>query len=222
MAGKKKTWGWWVVGGVLVGLIVIGVWIMEVLFVSTRGPYTRNASASLKTIATAQADFRSNDRDGNGVADYWTGDVAGLYCMTNANVVGSDDDPLKLIELGIAGADFAPLPPGGERAEIWKFTNRSPKAGYHYMAMRVDGSVDPVHPPELYQQNTGGKPDMGNVHHKTKFAFCTFPAHYGPSGTLTYILNESNKLYSRDTLGYPVVIWPSKEELRSSWEKVPY
>ena len=50
------------------------------MFVSS-GSMERNSSASLKTIVTAQADFRANDRDGNGVADYWRGDIAGLYVL---------------------------------------------------------------------------------------------------------------------------------------------
>ena len=37
----------------------------------------RNASTSLKTIASAQADFRANDRDWNHVNDYWRDDIVG-------------------------------------------------------------------------------------------------------------------------------------------------
>ncbi len=37
------------------------------------------APASLKTLATAEANFRSNDRDGSKIVDFWTLDVAALY-----------------------------------------------------------------------------------------------------------------------------------------------
>ena len=75
------------------------------LLSSQRASNERNASSSLKTMATAESDFRSNDRDGNKISDFWTANVAGLYTMTNASVPGSTDTAIKLIELSIAGAD---------------------------------------------------------------------------------------------------------------------
>src|ERR1044071_8976237 len=80
------------------------------LLSSQRASNERNASTSLKTLTSAEADFRSNDRDGNKVNDFWTGNVAGLYTMTNATITGntanSTTDPaLKLIELSLASAD---------------------------------------------------------------------------------------------------------------------
>src|SRR5436190_232031 len=53
----------------------------------------RSASSSLKTLATAEADFKANDRDGNGLKDFWVGDVSGLYRYTMTN--GRE---IKLIE----------------------------------------------------------------------------------------------------------------------------
>ena len=55
---------------------------------------------SLKTLATAEADFRSNDRDGNKISDYWTASVAGLYTMTNS-ALSKGANPLSLIELSV-------------------------------------------------------------------------------------------------------------------------
>jgi len=43
-------------------------------------------SASLKNMESAEADFRANDRDWNHANDFWTGDVAGLYAMTSADL----------------------------------------------------------------------------------------------------------------------------------------
>lgn len=53
----------------------------------------RTASVNLKSIAVAQTDFRDNDRDGDGVKQFWRADVAGLYAKA------------KLIELPVAAAD---------------------------------------------------------------------------------------------------------------------
>ena len=53
-------------------------------------------------MASAEADFRANDRDGNRIQDFWTGDVAQLYGMRS---VGSTE-MIKLIEISLAGANF--------------------------------------------------------------------------------------------------------------------
>ena len=83
----------------------------------------RNASTSLKTIASAQADFRANDRDWNHENDYWRPDVAGLYAV---EVQGH---AIKLIELSVASAD--------DRAttNITAFAEKSPKAGFWYRSL---------------------------------------------------------------------------------------
>src|SRR2546421_7385618 len=58
------------------------------LLSTQRSSYERGASTSMKTIAVGESDFKVNDRDGNHVSDYWTGDVKGLYTMTSAAIVG--------------------------------------------------------------------------------------------------------------------------------------
>jgi prepilin-type N-terminal cleavage/methylation domain-containing protein len=42
------------------------------LLSSQRASNERNASTSLKTLSSAEADFRSNDRDWNHVNDFWS------------------------------------------------------------------------------------------------------------------------------------------------------
>ena len=83
----------------------------------------RNASSSLKTIASAQADFRANDRDGNHENDYWRPDIAGLYA------VEVEGQAIRLIELSVAAAD--------DRAatSIERFALKSPKAAFWYRAL---------------------------------------------------------------------------------------
>src|SRR5579862_1744833 len=79
------------------------------LLSSQRASNERNASTTLKTLTSAEADFRANDRDWNQVNDFWTGDVKGLYTMTSARVRGArgdrEDPPIRLIELSVAAAD---------------------------------------------------------------------------------------------------------------------
>jgi hypothetical protein len=88
----------------------------------------RDAVTMLKSLATAQADFRANDRDGNLIEDYWRADVAGLY------VTKSQGQPIKLIELSCALADDRPTAPAGPRTM---------KAGYWYRAIRIAGESKP-------------------------------------------------------------------------------
>src|SRR5471030_2911674 len=41
----------------------------------------RSPSTSLKSLTSAQADFRANDRDGDGINQFWRADIAGLYAL---------------------------------------------------------------------------------------------------------------------------------------------
>src|SRR5689334_9677177 len=58
-------------GGVPFIAIVAAIAIPGLLS-SQRASNERNASASLKTLASAEADFRANDRDNNKINDFWT------------------------------------------------------------------------------------------------------------------------------------------------------
>src|SRR5580765_1320779 len=107
------------------------------LLSSQRAANERSAATSLKTLSTAEADFRANDRDWNHVNDFWTGNVAGLYTMTSSAVSGSaanstTDPAIKLIELSVASADTDGSTPsaGGENAALTTFAVSSAKAGY--------------------------------------------------------------------------------------------
>ncbi len=176
---------------------------------SSNASNERNASASLKTLATAQADFRANDRDNNKINDFWTGDVAGLYTLVPAG----GKDPIKLIEVSVAAADAAPLNDG---ADLLKFVPLAPKAGYHFRVMTTDNSSGT---PEPYGVDTRGEKSRGKVYNASCFGFCVYPAEYGVTGTRTFIINEGNTIFAKDTEGEPVPEWPSDADLRG-WSKL--
>lgn len=84
---------------VLVGAALVVPWILA----ARRTGNERNSAAALSAIARAEADFRSNDRDGNLVNDFWTADVYGLHGL----VTPENPQGLRLISSEIALADAA-------------------------------------------------------------------------------------------------------------------
>jgi hypothetical protein len=152
----------------------------------------RPAPVFLKHYTSAQADFRSNDRDGDKVQNFWRGDIAGLYVLTPPG----SDERVKLIEIALAEADdraTTALPPDMVKA---------PKAGYWFRAIRHADEKE-------------------KVDAEFRFAACAFPASYPKSGRWTYAVDERNSIFRRD-LGRPggIEVFPTDEELRTQWAKL--
>lgn len=155
----------------------------------------RHASRLLKSLAPAEADFRANDRDQNGIQDFWTGDVAGLY------------EAGRLIERELAEADAAPLKP--------LVPKPVPFHGYFFRALLTDRSVNP---PEEYGQSTdrSGR----KVHHPSKYGFVAYPAEHGKTGNVVLLFDHGQTMIQRQ--GPEVLLhWPSDEELRKSYPRSP-
>jgi prepilin-type N-terminal cleavage/methylation domain-containing protein len=175
------------------------------LLSSQRASNERNASTSLKTLTSAEADFRANDRDWNHVNDFWTGDVKGLYTMTNAAVSGSSNatsDPIiKLIELSVASADADAtlITAGGENAQLTNFAVYASKAGYWYMALKTDEAYSGT-AEATYALDTTGTPAMGSCHNTSKFGFLSFPDSQS-AGKYVFVVNENNTIFRSATSG---------------------
>jgi len=86
---------WLIILGIILAICAIAI---PGLLSSQRASNERNASTSLKTLSSAEADFRANDRDWNHVNDFWTGDVKGLYTMTSAAEKGAGTSPKDPME----------------------------------------------------------------------------------------------------------------------------
>jgi Tfp pilus assembly protein PilE len=235
-------------GLTLVEIIVVVVVLLVIAFLATpsiacggRASNERNASSTLKTFSSAEADFRANDRDGNGVTDYWTANVSGLYTLTSGAIKGTDadsttDPSIKLIELSAAAADVdgAFVPAGGENVAISTFAATCPKAGYWFAALKSDLAA-PFGPDASYLQETNGKPPMGRVHHLTRFGFVALPDSE-TSGKYAFIVNENNTILRRaltgpwkQGTGTPPGIqsvpslylhWPDEASLKASWNRL--
>jgi prepilin-type N-terminal cleavage/methylation domain-containing protein len=208
------------------------------LLSSQRASNERNASTSLKTLTSAEADFRANDRDWNHVNDFWTGDIKGLYTMTSAAVPGSTvsttDPAIKLIELSIASADAdGTTVSTGENSALTAYAVSSAKAGYWYMALITDDSMNGA-VESTYKLDTGGTPTMGSCHNTSKFGFLSFPDSQS-AGKYCFVVNENNTIFRSATSGAvktgtgnpPGVLtqasyanFPNDTNLKSYWSKL--
>lgn len=224
---------------ILIGIVVVIVAIaVPGLLSSQRASNERNASTCLKTLTSAEADFRANDRDGNHVNDFWTADVKGLYTMTSAAEPGaakSAKDPcVKLIELAMAAADADPTfyPAGGENAPLTAFPRA--KSEYWYVALLTDLSL--AGKAEMtYKVDTGGTPPMGAVHNTSRFGFAAFPDS-SSGGKYVFRVNENNTIFREATSGsvrsgsaippglngvpQKFLHFPSDETLKSYWSVI--
>src|SRR5436190_16459594 len=139
---RKDTKGFTLIELMIVIAIIAVIAAIAIpgLLAAQRSANERSAATSLKTLSTAEADFRANDRDWNHVNDFWTFNVCGLFTMTSAAVSGnagnSTTDPsIKLIELSVASADSdsATACPASDNAALTTFAVPSAKAGYWYI-----------------------------------------------------------------------------------------
>lgn len=173
----------------------------------------RNGAVTLKTFAAAQADFRSNDRDNNRVNDFWVADVSGLYRI----VAGGS---IRLIEQAAAEADARPCVPldkagplpGAAQEHATKLVaigKSAAKAGYWFVAV------------EKYEDEKGAavKYNDGNGRNPSMFGVCSYPAEYGKTGKLTFILNEENTIWKKDTGGKPPDVFPA-DPRKAGWSRL--
>jgi hypothetical protein len=185
---------WLCTAVILCVVLTLAAILAPALRSSQRAANERETATMLKTLASAEADFRSNDRDANGVNDYWTGDVAGLYSLK------ASGRELRLIERSVAEADTCPI-----RMLGWPYR---PRSGYYFQALEADDNEGG----ETYFQNTGGNRPMGDVHHLSKFGFGAYPASRG-DGAYSFVLNENNTVFRFRDVGH-VTRWPQDNDLK--------
>ncbi len=158
------------------------------LLAAQRASNERNASASLKTLLTAEADFRSNDRDGNLVPDFWTGDVFGLYGLvplTGPTLSGDTADAsgiLQLIDVSIAAADADSDLDGYDNVLVdASIGTGSPKAGYLY---RSFSDMQGVGGATTLGNDTDGAAGYPDIHDIGRYAFMAAPISLSSGGHL--------------------------------------
>ena len=176
--------------------VVLGLaFAIPVLLSADRALNEWQASDLLKTLTSAEADFRANDRDLNKVNDFWTGDISGLYTVKPT----ANGAQIRMIEESLANADARPLFSLGKGAV--------PKGSYFFQALDRDDSV----PGEkgIYRVDTDKS--GWKVHNESKFGFCAFPKT-GRDGKYVFFTNQANTIFRTREMG-PRTSFPSDQEL---------
>jgi prepilin-type N-terminal cleavage/methylation domain-containing protein len=170
------------------------------LLAAQRSSNERNASASLKTLATAEADFRSNDRDNDRAQNFWTGNVYGLFALcpsTNGSAVPTTltaDLMIKLVEPSLASADGnVAATVTGQVVVTASVGSLSPKASYVYRSFATYA----VGTGQGNYGVTGGITGWGTNFNFGKYAFMAFPTSYG-AGRQIFIMDETITIFRGD------------------------
>ena len=161
----------------------------------------RAAVNSLKSITVAEADFRSNDRDGNRVSDFWTADLFGLYGMipiTGAEITFPGDSVdsknyIKLLDTPLAAADGrTDQALYGNLEFASSIGSGRPKRGYVFRALHNEvtgGTVTTL----LYDTDGAGQ-FYGPCHDCDRFGYIAFPTSLA-AGRSIYVVNEDNSIW---------------------------
>ncbi len=142
------------------------------------GGNERNAIYVLRAYVDAQRAYATRDRDGDGVLQYaqklasTAGKHDGLY-WPDAN--GDEESPL-----GPLVAESA--------AYLKGHAAGAPYRGYHFRILTRQGSRAPG---GAYSYVINGRMIAG-------FAMIAYPAEYGQSGVMTFIVSHNGKVYERD------------------------
>ena len=155
-------------------------------------PYSNGTTAArdLKSITSAQADFRFNDRDRDGVFEYWRDDLSGLYTLHSKT--NPTADAIKLIELHIACADDRAV------TDIGPYGTRGCRYGYWFRAVLHEDEVTPD---------------------PKRYAACAYPDSR-PAGKYTYITDETNWVWRKDLKGRRGVEVFPRDPLKGGWEQL--
>jgi hypothetical protein len=144
------------------------------------GGNERNAIYSLRAFVDAQRAYATRDRDGDGVLQYArkimssTGKQDGLYWPA---------DPAK-------GEEASPFGPLIAEASPYTAGHKAgdPYRGYYFRILTQQGQNAPG---GAYSYVINGRMIAG-------FAMVAYPAYYGESGVMTFIVNHNGVVYERD------------------------
>lgn len=144
------------------------------------GSNEHNAIFVLRAYLDAQRQYASRDRNGDGVRQYAQklasapGKYDGLYWPANA----ANDEEVS---------PFGPLI-AESSAYLTGHKKGDPYRGYHFRILTRQGKSAPG---EAYNYVINGRMIAG-------FAMVAYPAEYGESGVMTFIVSHNGKVYEKD------------------------
>ena len=165
-----------------------------------------SALGAIRGYEEAQSDYAISDRDGDGVSE---------YAQKLQSEPGKFDGLFWEAEDGQPQSPLGPLV-AEARAEGYKVKGTtgkpSPYHGYYYRILTRQGGNVP-----------GGKYDYiinGNM--IAGFGLVAFPAQYGSSGIMTFVVNHQGKIFQKDLGPKTAEIAGKMEEYNpdSKWEPV--
>jgi hypothetical protein len=133
----------------------------------------------LQAIVDAERDYASEDRNGDGVLAYAQkfasspGKRDGLYWPANA---GEPESPLGVLVAQAAGEGYKKAEP------------RTPYHGYYYRMLKGQGRSAEA---GAFDYVVRGRGIAG-------FGVVAYPAKYGNSGIMTFIVNQDGRIYQSD------------------------
>jgi hypothetical protein len=193
----------WLIGGILlVALVPIGTVGWVKWRERMRNQNERAAFFALVTVDQSELYFRADDKDRNGIQDYWTGDVAGLHSIQ------VDGQPIAILPRRLAEADAAPLTP--------LVPNPIPYQGYYLMALDPEEHKDPAEPSPKDRDSKSRE-----LHNMKRYCFCAFPV--GPeTGDRVWIIVEGGKMFrSKEGVVVPPRSRPKDMTPNGDWEVLP-
>ena len=152
-------------GGVV---IVAGGLVLTWLLPQSRGSHPQIVHL-LMTLGNVQEDYHDRDRDGNGIKDYWRGDLVGLHTFYD-EILPEEEEPFSVRHyLATASmSDDQPSKPVQRK-------NEHPWTGYWLRTIRFEGEP----PLEL-----------------SRFAIYAFPENYAESLGYSFILTHEKQIYA--------------------------
>jgi hypothetical protein len=156
----------------------------EEMLVRRIGENELSAIKVLQAIVDAQMEYASEDRNGDGVLEYSLhfasspGKHDGLYWPVKP---GEPESPLGKLVAQAAGEGFQGNDQSNKSGPI-------PYHGYYYRMLKSQGKSAAL---GAFDYVIHGRAIAG-------FAVCAYPARYGNSGIMTFMVNQDGKIYQAD------------------------
>lgn len=175
--------------------IIAAIAIPNILGLTLSGN-EKSAIASLQSLGAGAESFSADDVDGNGVRDFWTGNIEGLYIIIGPQGTALTEHCKRISEkLAIADGFHTNTNYPGLLVAAGAVPNiKTPHNGYWYR--------------QIYQREraSGAVVEITSPTDSFHFAFISYPALYGVSGKSVFLKTREDTVYRRDGISESSVV----------------